>query len=229
MTKSKTILIVGALRGLGLGLVRAYLDAGWSVIATSRGNDAPLRDLAASAGSKLQLETLDVTDAAGLAALKQKLAGTMLDVLFVSAGVLGERDAAAADVAADEFARVLVTNALAPLKIIEALGERVAHDGAIVAMTSTLGSVSGNSSGGTEVYRASKAALNTLLRSHAARHPRARSRSDAPGAGCAPIWAARGPRCRWRRARPACWRRSPRGPAGRAACSSTTAGRPSPW
>ena len=168
---TKTVLIVGASRGLGLGLVREYFDDGWNVVATSRGSDGALREFAASAGSRLRLETLDVTDAAGVAALKRSLAGTTLDVLFVSAGVMGERDESAADTRPEEFSRVLVTNALAPLKIIEALADGVPRDGAIVAMTSTLGSVAGNSSGGTEVYRASKAALNTLLRSYAARHP----------------------------------------------------------
>ena len=168
---AKTILIVGASRGLGLGLVRAYLDFGWRVIATSRSPGGTLHDLAAGSAGQLRHEALDVTDAAGLVALKQTLAGTTLDVLFVSAGVMGENDGVAAKVAPDEFARVLVTNALAPLTILEALGDRVPRDGAIVAMTSALGSVAGNTSGGTEVYRASKAALNTLLRSYAARHP----------------------------------------------------------
>ena len=168
---AKTVLIVGASRGLGLGLVRGYLDEDWDVIATSRGSDRALREFAASAGHRLRLETLDVTDATGLAALKRTLAGITLDVLFVSAGVMGERDGPAADVQPEEFARVLVTNALSPLKIIEALDEGVPRDGAIVAMTSTLGSVAGNTGGGTEVYRASKAALNTLLRSYASRHP----------------------------------------------------------
>ena len=167
---AKTILIVGASRGLGFGLVRAYLADGWDVIATSRGNDEALRDLAAPAPDRLRLERLDVTDAAALAALKEKLAGTTLDVLFVCAGILSERNAVAADVAPDEFARVLLTNALAPLKIIEALGGGVARDGVIVAMTSVLGSVGDNTKGGVEIYRASKAALNSLLRSYAARH-----------------------------------------------------------
>ena len=168
---SKTVLIVGASRGLGLGLVREYLGEGWNVVATSRGAEAALRDLAAGAEGRLRLGTLDVTDEAGLAALASSHAGVRLDVLFVSAGVMGGRDGVAADVPAKDFARVLVTNALAPLKIIEALGDAVPRDGAIVAMTSTLGSVAGNTGGGTEVYRASKAALNTLLRSYAARHP----------------------------------------------------------
>ncbi len=168
---TKTALIIGASRGLGLGLVREYLASGWAVIATSRGAGGALHDLAATAEGRLKLETLDVTDEAGIAGLKQRLGSATLDVLFVSAGVMSSGNDVAAKSSPDEFARVLLTNALAPLKIIEALGNAVAPDGVIVAMTSVLGSVSGNTSGGYEVYRASKAALNTFLRSYAARYP----------------------------------------------------------
>ena len=166
---AETILVVGASRGLGLGLVGAYLAQGLDVIATSRGDAGALHDLAAT-HDRLRLETLDVTDTAAIAALKTKLGGTTLDVLFHSAGTMSDQSAKAANIAAEEFARVMVTNALAPLKVIEALGDRVSRDGAIVAMTSVLGSVGGNTSGGYEVYRASKAALDSLLRSYAARH-----------------------------------------------------------
>ncbi len=170
MSNEKIALIVGASRGLGLGLVREYLDRGWRVVATARGNDEALRALAEDGGDRLRVETLDVTDGAGVAALAAAHAGETLDVLFVSAGVTNDNAEAAGDVAPAEFARVMKTNALAPMHLIEALGGRVAPDGAIVAMTSVLGSVGANTSGGYEVYRASKAALNTLLRSYASRH-----------------------------------------------------------
>ncbi len=170
MSSEKTALIVGASRGLGLGLVREYLDRGWRVVATARGNNEALRTLKSHAGDRLRVETLDVIDSAGVAALARAHAGETLDVLFVSAGVTNDNAKAAGAVAADEFARVMATNALAPMRLIEALGKRVAPDGAIVAMTSVLGSVAQNTSGGYEVYRASKAALNTLLRSYASRH-----------------------------------------------------------
>ena len=170
--QGKTILIIGASRGLGLGLAREYLERGWRVVATTRGgNEAAIADLAASSGGRLQRETLDVTDFAAVDALAGRLTSTPLDMLFVSAGVSSpEKQAPIGSVSVDEFDRVMVTNALAPLRIIEALGERVARDGVIVAMSSVLGSVAGNTSGGYELYRASKAALNTLLRSYAARH-----------------------------------------------------------
>ena len=170
MSNEKTALIVGASRGLGLGLAHEYVTRGWRVVATARGENEALSALGEKAGDRLRVETLDVTDGAAIAALAAAHAGETLDVLFVSAGVTNDNAKAAGEVAPGEFARVMETNALAPMRLIEALGGNVASDGAIVAMTSVLGSVAQNTSGGYEVYRASKAALNTLLRSYASRH-----------------------------------------------------------
>jgi NAD(P)-dependent dehydrogenase (short-subunit alcohol dehydrogenase family) len=167
----KRALVVGASRGLGLGLVRGFLDRGWDVVATTRRRDnAALEDLARGAAGRLEIASLDVTDTGAIAGLRERIAGSRLDLLFVSAGVMNEADKPAGLETAAEFARLMETNARAPLAIIEALGADVAADGAIVAMTSVLGSVAQNTSGGYEVYRASKAALNTLLRSYASRH-----------------------------------------------------------
>ena len=170
---SGTVAIVGASRGLGLGLAGEYLDRGWRVSATTRGRgDEGLRTLAMHAGERLRLVTLDMTEDGAAAALAAALEGTPLDLLFVSAGVLGDAEAPAGRLAPDVFATVLLTNALAPLRLIETLEPCMTLSGAVVAMSSVLGSVAGNGSGGYDVYRASKAALNTLLRCHAARHPR---------------------------------------------------------
>ncbi len=167
----RTALIVGASRGLGLGLVSEYLHRGWRVVATSRGrHDADLKRLAHPAEGRLAIEPLAGTDTSAIDGLKRTLAGKTLDVLFVSAGIAYGPDDRIAHASAEDFCRVMVTNAFAPLKIIEALGDTVRPDGVIVAMTSSLGSVAANTSGGYEAYRASKAALNTLLRSYAARH-----------------------------------------------------------
>src|SRR3977135_294885 len=75
-----------------------------------------------------------------------------------------------ADVSTQEFVRVMVTNALSPMRVIERLHDLVAPTGMIGVMSSGQGSVTNNENGGYEVYRASKAALNTLMRSFAARH-----------------------------------------------------------
>lgn len=167
----KTAIVIGASRGLGLGLTREFLDRGWTVVATTRGrHDAALAELAAERGDALRLETLDMTDEPGIAAFARALGDLRPDVLFVSAGTSGDTGKPIGAVDTETFAHIMGTNALAPLKVIETIGGRVADTGAIVAMTSVLGSVDGNRDGGYELYRASKAALNSLLRSYAARH-----------------------------------------------------------
>lgn len=90
--------------------------------------------------------------------------------MFINAGVSDKPDQTTGEVAAEEFIRVMVTNALSPLRIVESLQTNVSADGTIGVMSSGQGSVADNEKGGHEVYRASKAALNTLMRSFAARH-----------------------------------------------------------
>ena len=174
-TAASTVLIVGASRGLGLGLVQGYLAQGWNVIGTVRGatpdgqGRSALHELAEQSGGRLEIESLEVTDTAQIEALRERLSGRTLDLLFVNAGVSnGEGDRIGTS-STDDFVRVMVTNALSPMRIVEALQELVPSTGVIAVMSSGLGSVSGNENGGWEVYRASKAALNTLMRSFAVR------------------------------------------------------------
>ena len=75
-----------------------------------------------------------------------------------------------ADVSTDTFIRLMVTNALSPMRVIEAFQDLVAPDGTIAVMSSGQGSVADNTRGRFEIYRASKSALNQLMRSFAARH-----------------------------------------------------------
>ena len=167
MPDTSTILLVGASRGLGLGLARAYLAAGWRVIATQRRPGA----LAALEGEgRLVIEDLEMTDDAALAALRGRLAAERLDLLFVNAGISLDKEKPIGAVAVEDFSRLMVTNALAPMRVVELFADLVAPDGTIAAMSSILGSVANNTTGGYEAYRASKAALNTLLRSYAARN-----------------------------------------------------------
>ena len=168
---SSTALVIGASRGLGLGLVREYLRQGWDVVATVRGDGRTgLHELADSADGRLTIEQLEITDAAQIRALRQRLEGRIFDVLFVNAGVTNNPGETIGEVSTEEFIRVMVTNALSPLRVIENLERRVAARGLIGVMSSGQGSVSNNEKGGHEVYRASKAALNMLMRSFAARH-----------------------------------------------------------
>jgi NAD(P)-dependent dehydrogenase (short-subunit alcohol dehydrogenase family) len=168
---NQTALIVGASRGLGLGLASEYLERGWQVIATVRGtNRTALHDLAQQAAGRLEITTADINQPGQIDALRQCLDGREIDLLFVNAGVSNDPSETVVDVATEEFAQVMVTNALSPLRVVETLLALVQPAGAVAIMSSGLGSVSDNDDGGMEIYRASKAALNTLMRSFAARH-----------------------------------------------------------
>ena len=104
-------------------------------------------------------------------ALHDRLVGRNFDILFVNAGTTNKnQDETIADVATDEFVRVMVDNALSPMRVVEGLQDLVAANGMIGVMSSGQGSVSNNEKGEREVYRGSKAALNTFMRSYAARH-----------------------------------------------------------
>jgi NAD(P)-dependent dehydrogenase (short-subunit alcohol dehydrogenase family) len=170
-TTGKTALIIGASRGLGYALAAEFLARGWQVTATVRGaGRTRLHDLAGSSGGGLVVETVDITVPDEVAALRDRLAPTTFDLLFVNAGVTNGRGETVADVSTDTFVRLMVTNALSPMRVIEALQDLVAAGGTIAVMSSGQGSVANNTRGGFEVYRASKSALNQLMRSFAARH-----------------------------------------------------------
>lgn len=163
-----TALIVGASKGLGLAMVAELLRRDWRVIATVRGENRTA--LAALDGNGLlEVETLDVTVPEQITALRDRLAGRRIDLLFVNAGIAHD-DLPVSEVSTDSFVEVMVTNALSPLRVVEALENLVPQSGTIGIMSSRQGSVSQNTRGGHEVYRASKSALNQLFRSFAARH-----------------------------------------------------------
>ncbi len=169
--EQKTALIIGASRGLGFALVKEYLARNWQVVATVRENSgAALHELAEHSSGHLEVETLDITDTDQIAALKGRLQNREFDLLFVNAGVSSDRPEPIGEVATEEFIRVMVTNALSPMRIVENFDRNVAGNGTIGVMSSGQGSVADNNGGGFEVYRASKAALNMLMRSYAARH-----------------------------------------------------------
>jgi NAD(P)-dependent dehydrogenase (short-subunit alcohol dehydrogenase family) len=170
-TTGKTALIIGASRGLGYALAAEYLARGWQVTATVRGTrHTDLHDLAGFSGGRLVVETVDITVPEQVAALHDRLAQATFDLLFVNAGVTNGPGETVADVSTDTFIRLMVTNALSPMRVVEALQDLVTPKGTIAVMSSGQGSVANNEKGGFEVYRASKSALNQLMRSFAARH-----------------------------------------------------------
>ena len=167
----KQVLIVGASRGLGLAMAAEFLALGWRVVGTVRGAARTgLHDLAERSQGRLEIETVDINEPVQVAALSARLAGRRFDVLFVNAGVTNNPEETIADVSTEEFTRVMITNALSPMRVVEALEGLVPATGLIGVMSSGQGSVANNTVGMREVYRGSKAALNQFMRSFAARH-----------------------------------------------------------
>ena len=129
-----------------------------------------LHDLADEFEGRVKIEILDICEPDQVAALRDRLSGRKFDMLFVNAGVTNNPKETIADVTTDEFVKIMVTNSLSPMRVIEALQDLVAATGMIGVMSSGQGSVSNNETGLREVYRGSKAALNMFMRSFAARH-----------------------------------------------------------
>jgi NAD(P)-dependent dehydrogenase (short-subunit alcohol dehydrogenase family) len=169
-SSDKTLLLIGASRGLGFALAEEYLKRGCHVVATERDSTtSKLRDLSRSAEGRLEIATVDITDSDQVAALRTRLVSRQFDMMFVNAGI-GTRDMVA-DISTDEFIRMMVTNALSPMRVVEILQDLVMPTGTIGIMSSGQGSITNNENGLHEIYRASKTALNMLMRSFAARHP----------------------------------------------------------
>jgi NAD(P)-dependent dehydrogenase (short-subunit alcohol dehydrogenase family) len=136
------------------------------------GPRAQLHDLADAAGGRVEIESVHINEPDQVAELRKRLDGQTLDVLFVNAGITTQvEDIPVGEVTTDEFNRVMLTNALSPMRVIEALQDLVAPAGVIGAMSSGQGSIANNASGRREVYRGSKAALNQFMRSFAVRQP----------------------------------------------------------
>jgi NAD(P)-dependent dehydrogenase (short-subunit alcohol dehydrogenase family) len=144
----RTALVVGASRGLGLGLARELLGRGWRVIATLRSASTAsgLTALAETSAGKVRIETLDLEQSGQIDALAERLSAATRD----------------------DVARLFVTNTVAPIHVAEAFVERMRDGTGVIAMMSSgLGSVSNNFRGGADLYSASKAALNKLTRGFA--------------------------------------------------------------
>jgi NAD(P)-dependent dehydrogenase (short-subunit alcohol dehydrogenase family) len=170
-SSDKQLLLIGASRGLGFALAEEYLKRGWHVAATERNRTtSTLHDLLGGAKDRLEIETVDINYPDQVAALRARLASRKFDMLFVNSGVTNNGGKTIPEVSTDEFVRVMITNALSPMRVIEALQDLVLPSGTIGIMSSGRGSVANNDNGQEEVYRSSKAALNMFMRSFAARH-----------------------------------------------------------
>jgi len=160
-------LVVGASRGIGLGLTKELAGRGWSVIATRRSasSDKGLETFAGESGGKVSLENVDIEDPASIDALAGRLKGRALDLVFVNAGISGSH-APAAKTSREEAATVFMTNSIGPVHVAESFKDQVRDGGVIAVMTSGLGSVASDFhfGSGANLYSASKAALNKLTR-----------------------------------------------------------------
>lgn len=167
---ARHVVIIGGAGGLGRAAVEEHLKRGWRVTATVRDSDKPI-ELGSDA---LTIEILDTTDWDAIDALGHRLA-TPVDRLFVVAGIAGPSDVPIGDADPKEFSKMMLVNALAPLRLIDRWDGPVAKDGLVAVMSSSQASIALNDDAGKEAYRMSKAALNMGLRSIAARRADGRS------------------------------------------------------
>jgi len=169
---SPTVLITGSNRGIGLGLAEGYAKAGWQVLATCR-NPAGADALIALAKQypRVQIETLDVTDAATIQALADKLAEHPIDVLINNAGITGNPPAQVlGNMDFDLYERVIAVNTIGPLLVAEAFLPhlRAGEQKKIMNISTSEGSF-GVDRGPARIafYRSSKSALNMLMLNYA--------------------------------------------------------------
>ena len=167
---ARSILIIGASRGLGLAMAATFAERGWRVTGTVRGPDTPLHALQADRPDTVTVETLDMTREDQINALRERLTGARFDIVFVNGGVANRRpDATLAEVSTETFVQVMVTNVLGAMRAVEAFGALVRPRGVIGVMSSGQGSIANNTNGLNDLYRASKAALNQAMASYAGR------------------------------------------------------------
>jgi len=166
---SPRLFITGANRGIGLEWVRQAAEDGWQVIATARSPEraTDLLRVASRFPGHVEVWPLDVTDGGAVDGLAGRLGGLTIDWLVNNAGVYGQPSGHFGQVDFDNWRQTLEVNVLAPMRIMQALvpaverGERRV----IAALSSRMGSIADNSSGGVYVYRSSKAALNAVMKS----------------------------------------------------------------
>jgi NAD(P)-dependent dehydrogenase (short-subunit alcohol dehydrogenase family) len=166
MAHNPLALVVGANRGIGLGVTKEFLAHGWDVIATARdpGKATALHALQASHLGRVWVSRLDMNDTTEVDGFADSLGGRVLDAVLVNAGVSGPGHKSASEATEAEIGALMFVNAVAPVRLARSLAGHVKAGSGVIAFTSSvMGSVAVNP-GGHELYRASKAALNSLAR-----------------------------------------------------------------
>jgi NAD(P)-dependent dehydrogenase (short-subunit alcohol dehydrogenase family) len=165
----QTILITGANRGIGLEMVRQYMEDGWKVLACCRAPSAAekLQEMASGAEDLVEIHALDVTDGAQISTLSERLKDVPIDILLNNAGVYGPKHSGFGGVDTEEWLKTFRVNAVAPLKMAEAFVGQVASSRrkVVATISSLMGSIADNGSGGGYIYRTSKAGANMVMKS----------------------------------------------------------------
>ena len=160
------VLITGSNRGIGLEFVKQYAGAGYRVIACCRNppQATALNALAAASGGSVAVHELDVSDFGQIERLAAALQGQPIDVLINSAGCNPRASFGATDYA--QWHKAFLINTMAPMRMVECFVEHVAASRLrrIVTLSSIMGSIAANDSGGSTLYRTSKAATNMLMK-----------------------------------------------------------------
>lgn len=158
------VLITGANRGIGLQLTKHYIEAGWEVIATYRnaeGNEA----LQALASPQLTLLQADVNNDEGINKIASYFQGQGLDLLINNAGIYGPRDQTFGKVERQAWREILEVNTISPMMLAQSLADSLAQNkGTLAIISSKVGSIDDNASGGAYMYRSSKTAVNQVIK-----------------------------------------------------------------
>ena len=162
------VLITGANRGIGLALVQEYCQQQWQIIATCRHPEqAQALQQLAQAHSNISIEALDISDSEQIAALAEHHRDLAIDVLISNAGIYGPKGYSLASLDFAAWQQVMDINVLAPAKLAQAFFPHLARadSGVFAALSSKVGSHTENTKGGGYIYRSSKAALNSVVKS----------------------------------------------------------------
>jgi NAD(P)-dependent dehydrogenase (short-subunit alcohol dehydrogenase family) len=154
-------LIIGASRGIGLGLAEELAARGWHVFASQRSASEGLAQAAEDAA--IEVVTADVTDSSTIEALAGRIEQGSLDVILLNAGIMGSETQSVESASDEEVTEIVMTNAVGPARAAKLLLPLLRDGGTLAFTTSRMGSIA-ESSGGHDLYRMSKAAQNILAK-----------------------------------------------------------------